>query len=67
MRQLRRAMLTNPILFGMNILTLAGLLLTAFGLTLRRMGRAGLPMCVGVMSVGTALVLAGLYVGGWRG
>jgi hypothetical protein len=57
-------MLTNDILFGMNILTLAGLMLTAFGLPLRRMGRAGLPLCIGAMSVGTALVLVGLYAGG---
>jgi hypothetical protein len=54
----------KDILYGTNIVSLAGLLLTAFGLTLRRMGRAGLPPCLGVMSVGTALVLAGLYVGG---
>jgi hypothetical protein len=59
------SVLTKEILFGMNILTLVGLLLTGFGLTLRRMGRAGLPLCIGVMSVGTVLVLAGLYASGW--
>lgn len=37
----------------------------AFGLTLRRVGRAGLPLCIGVMGVGTAMVLAGLYANGW--
>jgi hypothetical protein len=58
-------MLTKDILFGMHVLTLIGLLMTGFGLTLRRMGRAGLPMCLGVMSVGTVLVLAGLYASGW--
>jgi hypothetical protein len=58
-------MLTKDILFGVNILTLVGLMLTAFGLTLRRMGRAGLPLCIGVMGVGTALVLVGLYASGW--
>jgi hypothetical protein len=57
-------MLTKDILFGMNILTLAGLLLTGFGLTLHRTRRARLPLCFGVMGVGTALVLAGLYLGG---
>jgi hypothetical protein len=57
--------LTKDILFGMNILTLVGLLLTGFGLTLRRMGNAGLPLCFGVMGVGTALVLVGLYASGW--
>jgi LPXTG-motif cell wall-anchored protein len=36
-------MLTKEILFGTNILTLAGLLLTGFGLTLHRMRRAGFP------------------------
>jgi hypothetical protein len=35
-------MLTKDILFGLNVLTLDGLLLTGFGLTLRRIGRAGL-------------------------
>jgi hypothetical protein len=45
-------MLTKDILFGMNILTLVGLLLTGFGLTLRRMAGAGLPLCLRVMSAG---------------
>ena len=58
-------MLTRDILFGMNILTLVGLIMTGFGLTLRRTARAGLPLCVGVMGVGTALVLGGLYASGW--
>lgn len=58
-------MLTQDMLFGMNILTLAGLILTGFGLTLRRMANAGLPLCFGVMGVGTVLVLAGLYASNW--
>jgi hypothetical protein len=58
-------MLTKDILFGMNVLTLAGLLMTGFGLTLRRTARAGLPVCLSVMGVGTALVFAGLYASGW--
>jgi hypothetical protein len=45
----------------MNILTLVGLIMTGFGLTLRRTARAGLPLCLSVMGV-TALVLAGLPV-----
>jgi hypothetical protein len=40
-------MLTRDIAFSMNILTLVGLLLTGFGLTLCRMGRAGLPLASG--------------------
>ena len=59
------AMLTKDILFGMNLLTLVGLLMTGFGLTLRRSARAGLPFCVGLMGVGTVLVLVGLYASGW--
>ena len=58
-------MLTKDILFGMNILTLVGLVLTGFGLTLHRTARAGLPLTVGVMGAGTVLVLAGLYASGW--
>jgi hypothetical protein len=58
-------MLTRDILFGMNLLTLVGLLMTGFGLTLRRAARAGLPFCVGFMGVGTVLVLVGLYASGW--
>jgi hypothetical protein len=58
-------MLTKDIFFGMNILTLAGLLLTGFGLTLRRMTHAGLPLSIAVMSAGTALVVIGLYASGW--
>lgn len=58
-------MLTRDLGFGMNALTLAGLLVTGFGLTLRRMARAGLPLCIGVMAAGTALLFVGLYAGGW--
>jgi len=58
-------MFTKDILLGMNVLTLIGLLMTGFGLTLRRQARVGLPLCLGVMGGGTALVLAGLYAGGW--
>lgn len=57
-------MLTRDIAFGMNALTLAGLLITGFGLTLHRMARASLPLCISVMGAGTALVLAGLYASG---
>ena len=58
-------MLTQDTLSGINILTVVGLILTGFGLTLRRMANAGLPLCFGVMGVGSALVLAGLYASGW--
>jgi hypothetical protein len=58
-RKTPRAMLTKDILFGMNILTLVGLLLTGFGLTLHRMGNAGLPLCFGVMGSGRCWCLPG--------
>jgi hypothetical protein len=57
-------MFTKDLLFGMNILTLVGFVMMGLGLTLRRMGKAGLPLCFGLMGTGTALVFVGLYVGG---
>jgi hypothetical protein len=58
-------MLTKDTLFGMNTLTLVGLIIMGFGLTLNRMARAGLLLSVGVMGLGTVLVLVGLYTSGW--
>jgi len=43
--------LTKDILFGMNILSLAGFLLMGISLTLRRTGNAGVPLSIGMMSV----------------
>jgi hypothetical protein len=48
-------------IFGINILSAAGFLVMGFGLTLRRMARAGAPVCFGLMTAGTVLVLLGLY------
>ena len=56
-------MLTKDVLFGMNILSLAGFLLMGISLTLRRTGNAGVPLSIGMMSVGTALVFLGLFAG----
>lgn len=47
--------------FGINILSLVGFAVMGFGLTLRRMARAGTLLAVGLMLAGTALVLLGLY------
>jgi hypothetical protein len=58
-------MLTTDILFGMNLVTLVGFITVGLGLTLRRTAHAGMPMYVGLMCVGTALVLIGLYASGW--
>jgi hypothetical protein len=62
-----RAVLSKDILFGMNILTLAGFVVMGLTLTLNRMGQAGKGLSIGLMATGTALVFIGLYAGGWSG
>jgi hypothetical protein len=47
--------------FGINVLSLAGFVVMGFGLTLRRMAQAGIPLALGLMSAGTVLVLLGFY------
>jgi hypothetical protein len=49
--------LTRDILFGMNILTLAGFGVMGLTLTLNRMGQAGKALSIGLHDPGTALVL----------
>ncbi len=56
-------MFTRDILFGMNILSLAGFAVMGLSLTLNRMAKAGAPLCIGLMCAGTALVFLGLYAG----
>jgi hypothetical protein len=56
-------MLTKDILFGMNMLTLAGFIVMGLSLTLQRMAAASRTLIIGLMCTGTALVLAGLYTG----
>jgi hypothetical protein len=58
--------LTRDILFGMNILALAGFVVKGLTLTLNRMGQAGKALSIGLMTVGTVLVFLGLYAGGCR-
>jgi hypothetical protein len=58
-------MLTKDILFGMNILTLAGFVVMGITLTLNRTGQAGRALRIALMTVGTALVFFGLCAGGW--
>ena len=55
-------MLTREILFGMNILSLAGFLLMGIGLTLNRQQKVGVPVAFALMGGGTVLVFGGLYV-----
>jgi hypothetical protein len=53
--------LTNNILFGMNVLSLAGFLVMGLSLTLHRPGNAGIPLSIGLMCAGTALLFFGLF------
>ena len=57
-------MLTKDILFGMNLLTLAGFLVMGLSLTLHRTGNAGVPLSIGLMCAGTALVFCGFLFWG---
>ena len=57
-------MLTKDILFGMNILTLAGFIVMGLTLTLNRMGQTSKALSIGLMTAGTALVFVRLYAGG---
>jgi hypothetical protein len=50
-------------MFGFNALSLIGFVAMGLGLTFRRMHTAGTLVCFGLMSVGTVLVLLGLYLG----
>ena len=58
-------MLTRDIFYGMNLLTLAGFVVMGITLTLNRTGQTGKLLSFGLMAVGTALVLGGLYANGW--
>ena len=55
------AVLTKDILFGMNVPTLVGFLVMGLSLTLRRTGNASVPLSIGLMCAGTALVFFGLF------
>jgi hypothetical protein len=58
---------TRDILFGMNLLTLAGFVVMGLTVTENRMGQVGKGLSIGLMAAGTALVFFGLYAGGWSG
>ena len=55
-------MLTKEILYGMNVLTLAGFVLMGIGLTLNRQKKVGVSVVFALMGAGTALIFLGLYV-----
>jgi sulfite exporter TauE/SafE len=54
-------MLTREILYGLNILTLAGLVLMGIGLTLNRQQKVRVPVAFALMGAGTVLVFLGIY------
>jgi hypothetical protein len=62
--KLRGVVLTKDILFGMNLLSLGGFLVMGLSLTLHRAGNAGIPLSIGLMCAGTALVFYGLFSAG---
>jgi sulfite exporter TauE/SafE len=55
-------MLTREILYGLNILTLAGFVLMGIGLTLNRQQKIRVPVVFALMGAGTVLVFLGIYV-----
>ena len=55
-------MLTKEILYGLNILTLAGFVLMGIGLTLNLQNKVRVSIVFALMGAGTALVFLGLYV-----
>ena len=63
-RPMGGTVLTKDIVFGMNVLSLAGFLVMGLSLTLHRTGNAGIPLSIGLMCAGTALLFFGLFSAG---
>jgi hypothetical protein len=55
-------MFTREVLFGMNIVTLAGFVVMGIGLALNRQGRIAAPVAFALMGAGTGVMLLGLYI-----
>ncbi|MGC2411454.1 MAG: hypothetical protein WA459_02010 [Stellaceae bacterium] len=55
-------MLTKEILYGMNILSLAGFAAMGIGLALNRQGSLRAPGAFALMGAGTVLVFVGIYL-----
>jgi hypothetical protein len=55
-------MLTREILYGLNILTLAGFVMMGIGITLNRQQKVRVPVAFALMGAGTVLVFLGIYV-----
>ena len=56
------AALTREVVFGMNIVTLAGFAVMAMALNIGRAGRSRAALSISLMGAGTVLVFAGLYL-----
>jgi hypothetical protein len=54
-------MLTREVLFGLNILTVAGFVAMGVGLNQSRRGKARVPVAFALMTIGTILVFVGVY------
>jgi len=50
--------------FGLNLVSLVGLVMTALGLTFARQAPNRRTLAIAVMGVGTALVFLGFWLGG---
>lgn len=55
-------MLTQPIVAGLNLLSLLGFVLMGLGLTLSRQGRMRAPAAFALMGAGTVLAFLGFYL-----
>lgn len=60
-------MLTKPLIFGFNLVSLVGFAVMVIGYNIGRTMRGRAPLGFALMGVGTALVFAGLYIGGGLG
>ncbi|HZK89182.1 MAG TPA: hypothetical protein VFC56_03450 [Stellaceae bacterium] len=57
------ALLDQNILHGLNVLTLIGFVAMGIGLNQSRQGRSRAPVAFALMTLGTALVVCGMYFG----
>jgi hypothetical protein len=57
-----RDLLTHDMFHGLNLLILVGFVAMGIGLNQSRQGRARVPVAFALMTIGTVLVFAGLYI-----
>jgi uncharacterized membrane protein (UPF0136 family) len=56
-------LLVQNILHGLNLLTIVGFVVMGVGLNQSRQGRARAPVAFALMTVGTVMVICGVYFG----